>query len=75
MISSINFLIEEARAVTVTELLGILSFPVYRHVCVRLPDGGYAGGGLVLNVEKRFGNMRVLRTDISGDVFIIYATY
>lgn len=71
---SISFLIEEARAVTVTELLGILSFPVYRHVCVRLPDGGYAGGGLVPDVKRRFGDMNVLRADIFENVFIIYTT-
>lgn len=59
---------------TVKELLNLLSFPDCRHVCVRFPGEAYAGGGLVPDVKKRFGDLHVQRADIFENVFIIYAT-
>ena len=39
-----------------------------------LPDEGYAGGGLVPDIKRRFGEMHVLRGDIFENAFIIYVT-
>lgn len=58
---------------TVKELLNLLAFPDYRRVCVRFSDGSYAGGGLVPDIKKRFGDMHVLRGDIFENAFLIYA--
>ena len=58
---------------TVTELLDLLAFPDYRRVYVRYPNDGYAGGGLVPDVKRRFGDMHVQRSDIFENAFIIYA--
>ncbi len=59
---------------TLTELLEFLDFPDYRRVCVRYPDEGYAGGGLVPDIKRRFGDMHVLRGDIFENALIIYVT-
>lgn len=59
---------------TVTELLDLLAFPDYRHICVRYQSENYAGGGLVPDVKRRFGDMNVLRGDFCENAFIIYVT-
>ena len=60
---------------TVKELLELLDFPDYRHVCVRYSNNDYAGGGLVPDIKRRFGDMHVLRGDIFENAFIIYVTH
>lgn len=60
----------------VSSLMSVLSFPLFRHVCVRhiLFDGfdDYLGGGAPADIVRRFGNYNVVRADFIENLFIIY---
>lgn len=63
---------------TVLNLMHVLNFPEYRHVCIRRENNGlydFIGGGSPAYVIRRFGHLDVVRADYVENTFIIFVTY